>query len=196
MLKSTEELFQARMAMATTVSNETIVATMRGAKLKTDAKLKDFASIVMGVPNSGVKLDEYFRIIKPLLVEQTIEGVKRLVPVLIIENTAGEQRSIYASGLMRSTPTSSTPENAYDADVLNFDRGILQGTSGLTFPQAFEKLVGNGTDFLHVQDIVSWNLTGNLTVPNPTTGATTFTAQQKAYNLEFVSEADAKSATA
>ena len=77
MLKSTEELFQARMAMATTVSNETIVATMRGAKLKNDAKLKDFASIVMGVPNSGVKLDEYFRIIKPLLVEQTIEGVKQ-----------------------------------------------------------------------------------------------------------------------
>lgn len=199
-VQTVQNLITERLKMTTNITDERLTGIFRNAKPVKNADFKAFEKIQVGIPNSGVKQDEYFRIIKPGMIEQKIGTEDRRLAIFYIENKAGEQRAIYASGLLRSTPTRSTELNNYDdvkssngADLIGFDRGLLANTEGMSFPQLFAKLVGDGTQFVHVTDIVNYEQKGFRLDENgaqntdPKNG---FVSRQSVYALELVAEAD------
>jgi len=180
---------------AISMSNELIEGQFRGAKVK-NAGIKDVERIQTGQVNSALRVDEVFRIVGIKIVEQEVQssGKKELL-LLIVENPVGDQRAIYASTLFRANPTASSAKNDYDSTVLDFDRGILQGTNGAGAPKMLEKLYGNGTDFIKVSAEMTFttNATrqteGNLALGE--TIGSDFVITQRVFRLEHISEADA-----
>jgi len=183
---TTNGLLEERLKVKKGLDESAIKSAFRGAKVL-KASLKDFKELSIGIPNSGVKEGEIFRIIRPDMIEQPVgrPAVNRKMAIFHIENTKGEMRAIYASGLLRSTPTRSTEVNEYSDEVLNFDRGVLQNTSGLDFEKIFNKLVGDGSQYLRVTGTVAYVTKGVDNQGND------FIANNTSYALEHLTEAEA-----
>lgn len=183
-----------RLKLAVNVSVESATAIFgAGTKMNLTPTDKQLKAIIPGRSNTSVKVDDVFRILKPGSIEQKIGSTMRTLPILIIENTKGEQRPIYASGLMRQNPTVDNVHNTYPDSLKTFDRGILKDSEGQDFFAIAEKLIGNGTDFIKVTAVEPYSVegferdaSGNEDTTKP------FEYKYKAYALEFVDEATAK----
>lgn len=182
------------------VSDADLTSTMRGA---TSVKVIDFNDIARLSPNIGntaIREGMIFRILGFVSIESSIQDQSRERLGVRIEDQKGEQRTIFASSLLRKLPAagSNRPEHFPITDeVLNFDLGILKGHEGEDDGVRALMLVGNGTDFIKVGPMVQDKLVREFTnasaaarvkknVGDPVEIVNTF------HNLTFIPEAEAK----
>lgn len=182
-----------------TLSDDMIEGQFRGAKVKKNVTTKDIERVSTGQVNSAIRVGEVFRIVGIKMIAQDVQntGEKDLL-LLIIENPKGDQRAIYSSSLFRSNPTADSERNKYDDDVKSFDRGILQGTNGAGAPKMLEKLYGNGTDFIKVEDEIIYTTEAIRQVDgNPALNQKAgdkFDITQRVFKLAHISEEEARTA--
>lgn len=176
------------------MSDEALEGMFRGATVKKNLDVKAIEKISFGTVNSALRIGDLFKIVGIKVIVQPVQGMDRELMLLIVQNPKGEQRAIYASSIFRTPPTANSENNKYEQDVLNFDLGVLANTQGMSTPKRLEKLVGNGTDFLEVTEEISYVTTGVRVQQGPRpedTPGSKFDAQQRVFQLQFVSEADA-----
>lgn len=179
------------------LTNESISGMFRGANVRPNVSIADLEKMSFGAVNSSVRKGDIFKLVGLRVIEQDVQGTKRTLLLGIVQNTKGEQRAIYMSSLFRTTPQANSEKNKYDDDVLSFDLGIMQNTNGMPTPKRIEKLMGNGSDYIHVTDEISYEVTATRQVdgngPDQKAG-TEFTSRQRVFRLEHISEADALAA--
>lgn len=180
------------------LSDDAISGQFRGADVKKNVSIKDIEKLSFGPVNSSIRIDQVFKLVSMRMINQDVQGAKRDLLLFIIQNPKGEQRAIYASSLFRSTPTADSINNQYEDNVKNFDRGILQDLGGATTPKLIEALIGDGSSYIKVEDEISWVTKGVRQVDGPKAdtdptqkAGAEFEAQQRAYRLVHVTEADA-----
>jgi len=180
---------------AGTISEESAATLGAGIKINKNAKLKDFNAVNTGNVTSTFKVGDTFKIVGIGIADGKVAGATRTnMPVFEIEDLAGAKRTVFASSLIRSTPTSNNEANGnvYDGDdaptsekgtaLLQFDRGILQDAVG-AFPALVDKLMEAG-EYIRIEDIIRY--TSNIKLqsdqPNGKAGDTV-QARNVAYRL-------------
>lgn len=185
------------------ISKEAITGMTRGATV-VDANIKDFEKMSVGIGQTSLRVGDAFRPTSLRKVKSLIDGRPTESAVFTVENAAGEERLVYINSLTRSTPTQNNEANGNNYDgivsedgvsLFDFDRGLMKDFSG-SMVQAIEKLVGDGTQFIKIEDKITWSSNILLRDENgkqdPNREDLKRKINQSAYKISLISEAEAK----
>lgn len=196
-------------ANAALAKNKSLIAgfsepvLMRGVTASAPADLSDIERLSPNISGAGITQGMIFKILEFTKSTATIRGneSERLSATIIDVN--GQPRSIYASALLRKLPNAQTsvvareldgvPNHPFPAELINMDLGILAGLDNETDGFRALALIGNGEQFIHVEEIVQDKF--QLKIKNAAPGrevGSTVDVTNSYYKLSFITEAEAK----